>query len=344
MNFDNPHVESPPQTTLLLIASAKAAPRYWRAEYESPMLSRLEEGWQTCPWLFLGGPGNLEQLSWVQNSDVLAVAVVIAGNAYVGPLTRWSSEERMQWQAYEHPEDAYTCHVQEVATFLEPCEVVNDALQSQIKDTHLFPVTSTSFMMLLQKMVASHHGQGTLNDFLTHELGMRPELFSTKLTLCVKAPPLVAALVATQQIRHLMLLARWPCKRRLFQGFPSEALFAKVPRGQRLPAQETTPSQASSSETVQKLEAVADFLRGLAPHLLENPPLGWTQEVCKEVCEEHVTTLGQLIAALDPQTPVTSTPSGANTFPAQGLIRWMQAASLLRNRSRLKEVVEVAQR
>ena len=334
---------APQQASLLLIAAAKARPRYWRAEYEPPMVARLQEGWETCPWLFPAGLGNLEELSWVQNSDVLAVAVVTPGNAYMGPLTFWSSEERMQWQAYDHPEDAYTCHVQEIATFLEPVEVVNHALQSQIKDTHLFPVTSTSFTTLLQKQVESHLGQGSLSDFIAHEQDSRPgSSLSKGLPLCTKAPPVLAALVVTGQLRHVMLLARWPCRHRLFQGFPSETLFTKVPRGLRVPARETTPSQSSSADTVQKLEAVADFLRGLAPHLLANPPAGWMPEVLQEACEEHVTSLGQLIASLDPRTPVVCSTSGVNTLPAQGLIRWMQAASLLKNRSRLKEVVEVA--
>ena len=227
----------------------------------------------------------------------------------------------------------------EVATFLEPSEVVNDSLQSQDKDVHLFPVTQTSWLTLLQKEVDCHLGTGTLAEFLNHE-GCHPQQSGECSPLCMKAPSVVAAAIATRQLRHVMLLARWPCKQRLFLRFTPECLFAKVPRGMRVPAQESIPLQATSVETVHKLEAVAEFLRSLAPHVQDNPPPGWTSDLIKEALQEHVINLGQLASSLDPQRPMET--DSVTHFPAQGLIRWMQVASLLRNRGRLKEVVEVA--
>ena len=327
---------SPPNLSLLLIASAKAVPRYWQAESERALLAKLKDGWEMCPWFFPSGAPSLEGNVFFQDSDVLAVCLVAHGVAYTGPLTRWSSEERLQWEAYGHAQDAYSCHVHEVATLLEPCEVVNNVLQSQDKDIHLFPVTQTSFHTLLQRAVVSHRGQGTLIEFLTQE-GYDPAKLGTTNPLCMKAPPVLAALFVTRQLRHIMLLARWPCKARLFRAFPPETMFAKVPRGTRVPPLEAIPSQATSLETVQKLQGVADFLRSLAPHLQANPPDGWAADILTRACEEHVVCLEQLASSLDPRTTLER-----DTFPAQTLIRWMQAASLLRNRGRLKEVVEVA--
>ena len=81
---DHPDV---PKARLLLIASTRAAPRYWQGASESFWARKLQEGSLLCPWLFPGGAETLDDNPHFQNSDVLAVCVVQSGRAYTGPLT-----------------------------------------------------------------------------------------------------------------------------------------------------------------------------------------------------------------------------------------------------------------
>ena len=322
-------------TQLLFVASKRKGRCQWLSEEQ--FADRFLVSAHVACWLREVTPTDLEAKNFVTAQKVLGVLAVRPGKQYEGPLTAWTSEESAGWAVWGHPSDAYSVVVEDAVTFVEPPEVTNASFARGNLEVHLFPVTAASTQALQQHRVrATDARETTLLDFVVEHLG---SWFTTP-PLCVRLPAPVAVLAVCGQLRHVMLLGRWPCKQRLFLTYPSAHFFRRAAGGNRPPVAETLRLEESSSSVAAKLRTIASFLRSLAPHFAAHPPEGLTSHMMEETLTTRVVTLDRLAVSLMPDSGIDA--PHQLKFSALALMRWLQAASLLRNRARLHTVAKTA--
>ena len=306
------------------------------------MQRSLGMAFSSIPWLAAAAAGN-PTLASIATSDfikeklVVGVLLVEPGTEYSGPLTPFSPEARIQWHALGSGDDAYTVHVRQACWLHTPAQIYTTSGFVTQHESHLMPVSPLSLQELLRQEVETVTGaQCSLTQLLQAEAGITEMVAGSMPCLLARLPWSIALASVAGQVSELVLLGRWRTATKLFTGFPSARIFRKVPRGQRVAVPEARPLEESSTCLAESLSTVSDFLRSLSSMHVALPP-GLDEQIFKAELGSHVALLDRLSLTFQP--PVTM--HERYKFSSKALIDWLHAASLLRNRSKLKQAVEL---
>ena len=281
---------------------------------------------------------------------IVGLALVEPGCQWHGPLTLWSSEERLQWDFLGAATDAYSARVVRSAALVDPTPVVDNRMAARMRGhPHLQVLAAACLDGLLaqQFLVAASPAEPiTGRELLTNwgvELDGAP-------VLSVGLPARIAQCAVRGLWPQVLLLGRWRCAHRLFQGWPAAALFAYGAGGHYT----TVNTPLTDGDPAEHLTEIASRLQRWAPALLAQAPADESDELRRDM-EASVVFLLRLRASLDLRSAAAAAepppPSGDGddlsmparcSFPALALITHLRHAGLLKNMTHLHQSINHA--
>ena len=281
-------------------------------------------------------------LAW--DMCVVGLLVVSPRTLYGGPLTRFTPEEDLLHKYWGTGEDAYTVTVERSAALAEPCQLsYGDGTYRGRAKRFLFPLPAGSIEAILARddFVVDRQAGVFLTGWDVLRRWSWPPAGPGQV-MCLTLPAHVAKCAAHGVWPQLLMLGRWPCVAKIFDGWPPLCYFNRHARNILLqPLNDDDDTQHGINEAIDRIQQWAPTLLAHARHAAAfGLELSAAQDMQSEL-EATVVYLRRVAAVFNPNAATElEADSASHAYPMAALITHLRHANLLKFTGALRQSIE----
>jgi hypothetical protein len=265
------------------------------------------------------------------------LVVLDPGTEFVGPMTAWGKHERLYWEYFGWPQDAFSTNIR-AAYLLDPPVRVHRPARSKMETW--VPDHNVDFAGTRARLVGQAVGLHSLPcDQLVQELQLDPNIWQQfcDAPACHYVPSPLDALIRVTAWHTLLFRAHWFTHRRVQPGIKLFSNSLGLPTEERV---QLLGGRMHFSCPPADLDFSSDHAAILALDLRQWAPT-ILQSMSEPMADESKMRLEHMVLRLDSYGR-RLVPSNAETYSAGTIIKSLSAAMILRNRGNLKSLLQKA--